>query len=215
MTLGAGKLARVAATAGRSGSLLASPALLGSYLFNNRIFRKKRNNLPIGSKERAVYRVTRFVEKHPFAVMMAASSPLLLQEGAATAFALKRLAQKYGIRSTKFMNGLKELGTGGLTYLLATLGLSLGSWIFYRTMRKGHKYEPIYRKEMGFKKMFVSPYFVTKLEKIIKPVGGGKYVVFSEKKDKHGKRKRLSKPLSLKAAKKRLAQIEYFKRVKG
>lgn len=38
---------------------------------------------------------------------------------------------------------------------------------------------------------------------IIRSVGKGKYVVFSEKG------KRLSKPLSLKAAKQRLAQIEF------
>ncbi len=38
------------------------------------------------------------------------------------------------------------------------------------------------------------------------------YVIYSEKKDRNGKRKRLSRPYqSLTQAKKRLAQIEYFK----
>lgn len=41
---------------------------------------------------------------------------------------------------------------------------------------------------------------------MIRSVGGGKYVVLSEKG------KRLSKPLSFSAAKRRLAQIEYFDR---
>ena len=40
---------------------------------------------------------------------------------------------------------------------------------------------------------------------MIKSVGGGKYVVVSHKG------KRLSKPMSKASAKKRLAQIEYFK----
>ncbi len=40
---------------------------------------------------------------------------------------------------------------------------------------------------------------------MIKPVGGGKFKVFSEKG------KALSKPLSKKAARRRLAQIEWWK----
>ena len=41
---------------------------------------------------------------------------------------------------------------------------------------------------------------------MIKPVGGGKYKVYSETG------KPMSKPLSKRAAHRRLAQIEYFKR---
>ena len=41
---------------------------------------------------------------------------------------------------------------------------------------------------------------------MIKQTGKGKYTVYSEKG------KRMSKPMSKKAAKKRLGQIEYFKR---
>jgi hypothetical protein len=40
---------------------------------------------------------------------------------------------------------------------------------------------------------------------VIKPVGGGKYVVYSESG------KPMSKPVSLGAAKKRLAMIEWFR----
>jgi len=44
---------------------------------------------------------------------------------------------------------------------------------------------------------------------VIRSVGGGKYKVFSEKG------KALSKPLSKAGARRRLAQIEYFKHKKG
>lgn len=43
---------------------------------------------------------------------------------------------------------------------------------------------------------------------MIRPVGNGKYIVVSHSG------KRLSKPLSLEAAHKRLGQIEYFKRTR-
>lgn len=46
--------------------------------------------------------------------------------------------------------------------------------------------------------------------RVIKSVGKGKYEVVSEKTGK-----RLSKPLSKSGAKKRLAEIEYFKHKKG
>ena len=41
---------------------------------------------------------------------------------------------------------------------------------------------------------------------------GGKYVVYSEKKGKDGKRKRLGTYSSRAGAQKRLRQVEYFKR---
>ena len=91
------------------------------------------------------------VEKHPVSVVMLSKTPSLLEEGAATAFALRRLAQKYGIRSKKFLQGIKVLGSGGLSYLLMYLGIGVAANVFYRLMRRGHKYEKIYRKEMGLR----------------------------------------------------------------
>jgi len=43
----------------------------------------------------------------------------------------------------------------------------------------------------------------------IRSVGRGKYIVYSHKG------KRLSRPLSHKAAKRRLAMVEYFKKLRG
>lgn len=45
---------------------------------------------------------------------------------------------------------------------------------------------------------------------MLKPVGNGKYVVYS-----HDGTKKLSRPLSKKAAEKRLRQVEYFKKRKA